>query len=107
MSSGIHADRITRACFYAVAAVNTPQGVDLISDRELFNRIVRILARLDINTLGRTSRRAEKAGGALDCPVFLEREPMTSTKCIWIRQPLFWILDGDGRLGIFRQAKHL
>ena len=84
VGSGIHTDGIARTRLYTVTTVDTPERVDLIPDWKFFNRIVRILARFDIDTLRRASRRAKKAGSALDRPVFLERQPMASTIGIWV-----------------------
>ena len=62
MGSGIHTDGIARTCFYTVTTVNTPERVDLVSDRKFFNRVVRILTRFDIDTLrrGKPSRKESR-----------------------------------------------
>src|SRR5262249_27610149 len=50
--SGTHSNRITGTRLDTKSAIDAAQSVDLVANRVFFNRIVRILTRLDINALG-------------------------------------------------------
>ena len=65
MSARIHSDCIAGTSFDTEAAINAPQGIDLIADREFFYRFVRILSCFDVDSLGRTGGGAKITSGAL------------------------------------------
>ena len=60
-----HDDRLLGAGVHAEAAVDAAQQVDLEAGRVLLDRLLRPLARLDVDALGRADGRAHVAGDAL------------------------------------------
>src|SRR5262249_5155386 len=60
----VHAVRITRTGFPPHPAIDALEGVDLVAARVLLDRGIGMLTRLDVDALGGTSRRTEKAGRA-------------------------------------------
>src|SRR5256712_230319 len=64
VGSGVHPDGVLRAGLDAEAADDAAQLVDLEAHRELLDRLVLVLARLDVDALRRAGRRAHVAGHA-------------------------------------------
>src|SRR5215468_4114110 len=98
MRSRIHSNRITGTRLDAKTAIDAAQGVDLVSDRVFFNRIVRILTGLDINALSRTGSRAQKTSRALNRAVIFQGQAVPTPKSVRIRGSFIRILDGNRRL---------
>ena len=107
MRSGIHANRVARASFDTVTAINTAQRVDFVANRKFFYRIVRIFSGLDVDAFRRTRRGTEKTSSTLHRAVLFQRQSMTATKGVRIRRALFGVLHGDRRRGVACQAKQL
>ena len=98
-------DRVEWTRFLAKTAVDAPQGIDLVANRKLFNRVVRILARLDVNTISGTGSRAQKTSRALNQAVFFQGQAVPTPEGIGIRRYFVGVLDGNRRLNPTRQAK--
>src|SRR5713226_3201900 len=107
MHACIHSDRIARTGLDAKAAIDAAQSVDFVADGILLNRIIRILAGLDVDALGRAGRGAEEAGRALNRPVLLQSEPMASPKSLRIGKSLIGILNRDRRREMFGLSKQV
>src|SRR5687768_15331271 len=105
MYAGIHANRVAGTRLDAKPAVYAAQRIDLIPRRILFHGIIGIFSRLDINAIRRACCRAEKAGGALHCAVFLEGQSVPATEGRRIRIPLLGILNRDRGLAVLSHAE--
>src|SRR5207249_11634590 len=103
----VHADGVTRARADAPPAVDALQRIDLVAHGVLLGVGIGVLARLDMNTLRGTRRRAEEAGRAADRPVWLERQAVRAAVALGIHLPLLGILHGDRRPPVAREAEHV
>src|ERR1051325_641769 len=72
MEAGVHAYRVARTGLDAKAAIDAAQRIDLVAHGDFFPRFVGILARLDVDALGRAGGGAEKAGGAAHAAVTIQ-----------------------------------
>jgi len=75
----IHPDRIYRAGFYAKAAKNAAEEIDIVDGRIFFDPGIRIFSRIDFDTFSGTSRRAEHTGRTTNGPIRPLHQAMFST----------------------------
>ena len=94
MQSGVHPNGVNRARLNTVPAVNTEQGVDLVTLWKLLHVWIFVLTRLNVDTSSGARRRAQEAGGALHVAVIIEGKTVTSAIPGWVGPTLVRILDG-------------
>src|SRR5207237_8425370 len=76
VDEGVHADGVAGARLHAHSAVDALERVDLVAHGILLGLRVGMLARFDVDALGRARRRTEEAGRAAHRAVGLEGEPV-------------------------------
>ena len=89
-----HDDGFFRAGVDAKPAVNASHHVDIETSGELFDFGVWMLARLDINALGRTDRRAHVTRHAFQASIVAHRQNVRAAKTLGVRARLLWIING-------------
>lgn len=107
MHARIHSDGIARTGLDAKAAVDAAKRVDFVAEGILFNRIIRILSRLNIDAFGRAGGGAEKTCRALNRPVLFQSKPMACPKCLWIGKSFIRVLNGDRGFEMLGHPKHM
>src|SRR5207253_6474870 len=93
---GVHPDRVLRAGLDAEAADDAAQLVDLEADRILLDRLIFVLAGLDVDALRGAGGRAHVAGDAARAAVGTRGQAVHAAVARRIRLALFGIVDrGD------------